>query len=333
MSLCTYKNHFVVIGKWLCYSLLLGLALPFLTGCGSQKTIVNGLDEREANEILVFLSSKGIDAVKIQSVGGGGPGGAKEVLWDIKVDINQSTEAMALLNQAGLPRRKGQSLLGIFAGGGLVPSEMQEKIRYQAGLAEQIASTIRKIDGVLDAEVQISIPEENPLNPEGPKKPITASVYVKHNGILDDPNAHLVNKVKRLVAASVPGLTFDNVTVIGDRVRYGSEAEGVVPVHEEEKQFVTVWSIILATQSLFLFRIVFFSFIVVILILILLLIWILWKLYPLLKSHGGVKQLFTMHQIKSEPKEEPKAEIENIPEEEAEPAEPESDASRDVDET
>jgi len=191
-----------------------------LASCERRQTIVNALEEKEANEILVFLSSRDIYATKVQSVGTGGAGGQKIILWDVTVPRNQVTEAMALLNQSGLPRRRGQNLLKIFGEAGLVPSELSEKIRYQAGLAAQIGSTIRKIDGILDAEVQISFPEEDPLNPGKKKGDITASVYVKHSGVLDDPNTHLMTKIKRLVTASVTGLRYDNVTVISDRARY-----------------------------------------------------------------------------------------------------------------
>src|SRR4051812_6721071 len=83
------------------YILALCLCLPLLTSCESKKTIVNGLDEREANEILVFLSGKKIHGEKVQSTSAGG-GAAKIVLWDISVDPAVATEAMALLNQAGL---------------------------------------------------------------------------------------------------------------------------------------------------------------------------------------------------------------------------------------
>lgn len=295
-SSASKNKHFLNLVYYLC---LLSICLPLFTSCASTKTIVNSLDEKEANEIIVYLSGKGIDAAKVQNAGGGA-GGSKIVLWDIVVDASQATEAMSLLNQIGLPRRRGQSLLNIFAAGGLVPSELQEKIRYQAGLAEQIASTIRKIDGVLDAEVQISFPEEDPLNPTGEKKQkITSSVYVKHSGVLDDPNTHLVTKIKRLVAASITGLDYDNVTVIGDRARYSGlptgEAQGSP---EQDRQFVTIWTLILAKDSVFHFRILFFSFIVVILLLILTLIWLGWKLYPILHEHGGIKELFHIHPIR-----------------------------------
>ena len=232
--------------------------MGMMTSCQNQTTIVNGLDQNEANEILVFLSSKGIDANKVVSAGKTGTGASATALWDIAVNTEQVTEAMSLLNQAGLPRRRGQNLLGIFSNVGLVPSDLEQKIRYEAGLAETIASTIRKIDGVLDANVQISFPQEDPLNPGQYKGKITASVYVKHSGVLDDPNSHLISKIKRLVASSITGLDYDNVTVIPDRARYSEIQPGAGVVGEEEKQYVNVWSIILAKDSVTKFRILFF---------------------------------------------------------------------------
>lgn len=288
------------------YALFLCCFLSLLTSCASNKTIVNGLDEREANEILVFLSTKGISALKIQSGEGGGGGGAsKLVLWDIQVPTEQATEAMGYLNQAGLPRRRGQNLLGIFSAGSLVPSELQEQIRYQAGLAEQIANTIRKIDGVLDAEVQLSFPKENPLEPNDKHGKITASVYVKHSGVLDDPNSHLVSKIKRFVSSSVTGLDYDNVTVISDRARYGTSSGTPMGASaEEEKIYVNIWSLIIAQDSVMRFRIIFFSFILVILLLLICLIWIGWKIHPLIKAHGGFKELFFHAHPLSEAKKE-----------------------------
>lgn len=318
----------------LCMCLLALSTSLVLTSCESQKTIVNALDEREANEILVFLASKNISANKIPSGGGGGGGGAasKLVLWDISVSEKDATEAMALLNQAGLPRKRSQNLLSIFSNVGLVPSERQDKIRYEAGLAEQIASVIRKIDGVLDAEVQISFPEEDPLNPGKTKGKITASVYVKHNGVLDDPNSHLVTKIKRLVAASITGLDYNDVTVISDRAR-GSDLTSSFTPEQEEKSFVSIWTIVLAKESVNRFRIVFFTFSFLILLLSLALLWLAWKIYPVLKSHGGIKELFHLQPLKTD------AVVSNEPEhpeeesEEAKSKEEKEAVDKDVDET
>ena len=129
-----------------------------LCGCEANKVIVNNLEEREANEIVVFLASKGIPADKVQMTSNAPGGGESAVKWSIAVPPDQSTDAMALLNQNGLPRIKGTNLLDLFAKAGLMSSEKEETIRYQAGLAEQIANMIRKIDGVIDADVQLSFP-------------------------------------------------------------------------------------------------------------------------------------------------------------------------------
>lgn len=317
------------------YLLLICLCLPLLTSCESRKTIVNSLDEKEANEIIVFLSTKGIDVIKTPAKEAGGGGGAKIQLWDISVPDNQSLEAMSYLNQIGLPRRRSQNLLGIFTGTGLVPSEMEQKIRYEAGLAEQIASIIRKIDGILDAEVQLSFPVEDPLNPTGEKKQkITASVYVKHNGVLDDPNSHLITKIKRLVAASIAGLDYDNVTVIGERARFSEYQPSAGQAAEEEKQYVSVWSVIIAKESLLRFRVLFFSFTILILMLALVLTWIFWKMYPVLKSHGGLRELFQLKPIHAEKEEAPKpADEKEAPKETKTPNEKSTIADKDIDQT
>lgn len=313
-SIFDYAKQFVL------FIVLMGL----LTSCESRRIIVNSLDEKEANEILVFLSSKGIDASKVQAPSEGGAG-TKMVLWNISVVSSQANEAMALLNQAGLPRRRGQNLLGIFSNSSLVPSGLQEKVRYQAGLAEQIASTIRKIDGVLDADVQISFPDEDPLNPGANKQKITASVYVKHSGVLDDPNAHLITRIKRLVAGSINNLDYDNVTVIGDRARFSDTTfGGQGSIGDDERPFVQVWSIILAKDSLTRFQIIFFSFTILLLLLLLTLFWLLWKFLPVLKKLGGFKQLFSIHPFALEQLETPPSPKEEVKEEVKEKSEEES---------
>jgi type III secretion protein J len=271
--------------------------------------IVNALDEREANEILVYLNSKGLDASKVQSPTTGGGGGQKIILWDISVKAEDATNAMQLLNQAGLPRRRGQNLLNLFSNVGLVPSEMQDKIRFQAGLADQIANTIRHIDGVLDADVVISYPKEDPLIPAAERGKITASVYVKHNGVLDDPNAHLITKIRRLVSAAVTGLDFDNVTVIADRARFGEAPGEGMPggAEAQEKKLVSIWSVLVADESLTRFRLIFFGFTIIILLLVLALIWFGWKVYPLLHEHGGLQKIFSLTPlVEGPPKEEEK---------------------------
>ncbi|MBS0620670.1 MAG: type III secretion inner membrane ring lipoprotein SctJ [Verrucomicrobia bacterium] len=278
---------------------LLVLSLVVLAGCEHNMVIINDVDEREANEIVVFLASKGIPATKTASASNAPGGGETGMRWNINVESDQATDAMAILNQNGLPRKKGTNLLDLFAKAGLMSSEKEETIRYQAGLAEQIASMIRKIDGVLDADVQLSFPPEetNVFAPGGataaPKR-ITAAVYVKHQGVLDDPNSHLISKIKRLVSGSVTGLDLNDVTVISDRARFtdvtlNPTAEVLEP---KGKEYVSIWSIVMSKSSAGRFRVIFFFLMLFAILFALLVAWMIWKFYPLLKKRGGLKALF-----------------------------------------
>jgi type III secretion protein J len=267
------------------------LCLMFLTlaACTTHQAIINGVEERDANEIVVLLESKGITATKQLATAAPGGGGKTTQLWNIAVDPAQTVEAMAILNAAGLPRVSGQSLLDLFSDSGLVPTEMQQKIRYQAGLAQQISNTIRQIDGVIDATVQLSFPPDDTTN-----QAITASVYVKHNGILDNPNSQLVTKIKQLVAGSVSGLSIDNVTVVADRARFSDVTlnQGAVATPSQDLDYVKIWSVIVEKNSVGVFRTIFFTFCIVIFILVCLLAWIIWKCYPIIHRTGGISALF-----------------------------------------
>ncbi len=263
--------------------------LLLLAACTSDQAIVSNIDERDANEIIVFLASKGIMAQKLAAPAAGAAGaGAPSDLFNIAVPGDQSTQAMALLNRYGLPRRQGTNLLTLFAGGGLVSSDREETIRYQAGLAEELKNTILKMDGVLDADVQISFPvaEATPVAGAPPPK-ATAAVYVKHQGVMEDPNSHMEVKIKRLMSGSVNGLGFEDVSVISDRSRLADitlQPEGeMIGSRALQQTYVSIWGLVLTKNSLFRFRLIFFSFIFLLLGFTGAIGWLLYKFYPLMQ--------------------------------------------------
>lgn len=293
------------------FSWLLLASLFLLASCETNMVIINDIDEREANEIIVFLASKNIKAEKVSSPSTAPGAEAAAALWSIAVQPSDSTLAMAVLNQNGLPRKKGANLLSLFAKQGLMSSEKEETIRYQAGLAEQIANTIRKIDGVIDADVQLSFPPTESLTPGAAPQRVTAAVYVKHQGVLDDPNSHLVTKIKRLVAGSVNGLDVNDVTVISDRSRFTDITLNQAPeaMTPKAKEYVSIWSIVMSKTSAGRFRFLFFTLTLGIILLALVLGWLVWKFYPIIKKKGGIKQLLNPapidHSRKSEEGENP----------------------------
>jgi type III secretion protein J len=261
------------------FSLLLLLCLA---SCSTDQIIVNNLEEREANEIVVFLASKNIVALKIVAASTGiGAQGASN-LFNIAVPGERSTDAMAILNRYGLPRRRGTNLLELFASQGLMKSDREETIRYQAGLAEELKNTIRKIDGIIDADVQISFPPTETTPGVTPPK-TTAAVYVKHQGVAEDPNSHLETKIKRLVSASITNLHYDDVTVVTDRSRFtdiildpNGEPIGTI----NQQTYANIWNIVMTKNSLSRFRWIFFSMIIALLTFGTALGWMVYKFYP-----------------------------------------------------
>jgi len=272
-------------------SLFKFFSLLFLAGCAGNESIVNNVEERDANEIVVFLASKGISAQKVAAPSSSMGSNTPSDMYNISVDKHQMTEAMALLNRYGLPRRQGTNLLKLFAGGGLVSTDREETIRYQAGLAEELKNTICKIDGVLDADVQISFPPtEAVVTPGAAPAKITAAVYVKHQGVMEDPNSHMEIKIKRLLAGSVNGLNFDDVSVISDRSRIADinlQPEGqMIGPKSLQQTYVSIWGIILTKSSLARFRFLFFLFIILMMGFAGLAGWLVFKFYPLMKLKG-----------------------------------------------
>jgi type III secretion protein J len=272
-----------------CFSFLASiLTLFLLTSCESNQSIIANIDEKEANEIVVYLASKGIPSQKVQAATSELAASAA-LQYNIMVEANRAVDAMSILNKVGLPRRMGTNLLTLFAKSGLMSSEKEETIRYQAGLAEELQNTIRKIDGVLEADVQLSFPASDTTPAPGTPLPkITASVYIKHQGLLDDPNSHMETKIKRLLAGSVNGLTYDNVIVVSDRSRFTDitlTAEGE-PIGGSALQqtYVSIWGLVLTKSSLIRFRVIFFIFILFIALLCGAIGWVIYKFYPQIRK-------------------------------------------------
>jgi type III secretion protein J len=286
------------------------LAFIFFSCSATNTTILNGLEEREANVIVVFLESKGIKASKAEVTSTGAAAAqSSSVKFNIQVPSSRSIEAMALLNQNGLPQRQGTTLLELFAKSGFMSTDKEETIRYQAGLAQQLVNIILMIDGVIDASVQLSFPDTAEEGTESSIKSVpTAAVFVKHQGVFDDPNSHLVTKIKRLVSGSIQNLTIDNVTVVSDRSRFTdlspSESLKELTSAKGDEQ-VRIWSITMNKNSTGRFRLFFFFLTSITIIFALALGWLIWKMYPVIRNNGGFIKIFNIAAFPVEKKQEP----------------------------
>lgn len=239
--------------------------LIFLTGCQSDREVLTDLNEREANEILVFLDREGIYGYKKPEVKP--VQGSKS--WDIFVKAKDSIRAMRLIEEVGLPSRRIEQFLPYQEDAKFVSSKAKEHLKFQTSLGERLANTIRKIDGVIDCEVHLSLPNEIQKVHKKDSKRAAASVFIKHSGVLNKPGSYLSIKIKQFVASSVQGLSEADVTLIDENSEFRKAKDN------QSKQWVSVWSMIIAKESLLRFRVIFMSMIATNLSLL----WLLFKRY------------------------------------------------------
>ena len=182
---------------------LTGAAL--LAACHSP--IQSELDETQANEIIAALRQEGIAARKQRgrTTGGGG------VDFEVTVPAHAQTRALSIVATEQLPRRATPGMRELFASSALVPSRMEETVRYSAALAGELARTLEANDGVIDARVHLALvpPEPRLLDAAVPSPRASVSLRLEPQGRALSDSA-----VQALVAGSIQGMAPSQVAVI-----------------------------------------------------------------------------------------------------------------------
>lgn len=199
------------------------VCILILQACSTE--LYTGLDQRQANEIVAALMREGIPAER--QTGNDGT-------MTVTVGEKSFAQAMAVLDRAGLPREKFQTLGDVFKRDGLVSSPVEERAAMIFGLSQELSQTVSEIDGVLSARVHVVLPENDPLRQN--LMPSSASVFIRHRD--DVPMNELVPQVKMLVSNGIAGLSYDKVSVTLVPVA-GPAADGA----DDAPQFTNVFGL------------------------------------------------------------------------------------------
>jgi type III secretion protein J len=181
-------------------------AFPALFACVlgcSTVELQHGLDERQANHILVTLDQAGISADKEKEEGG------RDATFKLRVARADAAAAWKILKEHELPRERAKGFQEVFGQPSLIPTATQERALHLSALSGELSRTLEAVDGVLAARVHISLPDDSPLR-EGERVRPAAAVLIKAR-----PGTPLSDEdVKRLVAGSVDGLDAAKVSVV-----------------------------------------------------------------------------------------------------------------------
>jgi flagellar M-ring protein FliF len=183
---------------------LIGLATIATVGAGAyylsrpeQTVLYTGLDGEDVTRIGSALRDAGIP-FDINSEG-----------TAVMVSHAQTAKARMLLAEKGLPRgaNSGYELFDELGSLGLT-SFMQEVTRVRA-LEGELARTIQLMKGIRAARVHIVLPEKGSFRRD--QQPPSASVVIRSD-VPDD--VRTADAIRHLVAAGVPGMQADKVTVL-----------------------------------------------------------------------------------------------------------------------
>lgn len=188
------------------------LVAMFLSACTVE--LQHDLTEDDANDIYVRLQNAGINATKDRDESGG-----NEIRYKITVSKADVAAATMVLRKFALPRPKSEGLGAFRKGKGMIPTATEERAMLHEALSGEVANSLNRYPGVLEAKVIINIPEVNDLT-QPDKKPLpSASVFIKYaEGARTESNRTGAPidavSVQKFVAAAVPELPADRVQIL-----------------------------------------------------------------------------------------------------------------------
>lgn len=198
-------------------------SLISLSGC-QRVDLHHGLEEIEAEELLVLLHQNGIDAKKEKEVNG------QDISWKISIKEIDEARARQILIANNLPRHRELGLSGVYKDKGLIPTPDEQKARFLLALKGEIINSLHKIPGVVDVDVVLNVPEGGEFaDMDTVKKRPTASVVVKTRNDAVVSLAVTESKIQKFVANTVPNLDPNDVAVIVSRTDTGSAAVPISP--------------------------------------------------------------------------------------------------------
>ena len=172
-------------------------------GGAAYATAFTNLDPKTAGQVQSALAAAGIPTKLVQ-------GGSAVSVPSSKVDQARIAIAKSELPISGSGNQDGWAL---FDKSSMSETDMQQQVKWQRAMSGEIGRTIESISGIQSATVNLALPKDTVFT-EDQRQPTASVLLDTGGGSLPDDT---VRGIVRLVAASVPGLTAEHVTVTNER--------------------------------------------------------------------------------------------------------------------
>lgn len=205
----TIKQLILVVG--LAATVAAAIAVILWSQSPSYTAVHAGMDDRDAAEVVALLQSSG---VPYRLEGGSGavmvPGGRK-------------AEVRLLLAEAGLPRGTVGGMERLREGQNLGQTPFMENAFYVQAMQTELARTIMELRPVQGARVHLAVPPRSVFLRDRQSASASVMLELFPGRVLDQAK---VSAVVHLVAASVPELEPEQVTVVDQRGNLLTTAQG-----------------------------------------------------------------------------------------------------------
>lgn len=199
---------------------LFAIVLNF--GSPPKALLYSNLDLKEASAITQALEQSG---VKYEAKGDGST---------IMVDRDKVASTRLMLSSKGMPTSGSVGYEIFDQTNSLGQTDFVTNLNHQRALEGELVRTIRSLDGVTFARVQLVLPKRQLFEEEEAESP-TASVVLGANRQV---SAAQVQGIQNLIAAAVPGLKPERVTITDQsgKMLAGGQGDGQVGAIAEERR-------------------------------------------------------------------------------------------------
>jgi flagellar M-ring protein FliF len=185
-------------------SVALGFYVVLWSQTPDYSMLYGGLSDADSAQIAESLEQAGIQ-YRIKSGSGA-----------ITVPASKVHEARLKLAAKGLPRGDGNGFELFDKSSSFGTSRFMENARYNRAIEGELARTIEKLNGVEGVRVHLAIPKQSVFVREKSKTRASVVLNLFSEARMDEGR---IAGIVHLVAASVPGLEADQVTVVDQKGR------------------------------------------------------------------------------------------------------------------